>query len=110
MTTESLFYDKWVMTADGKRYMTDMPLDCIYPDGWRCITFRGHTFIAFSVMAGQAPYNAFFDTLRAPTRHPRLRGDVTVFRRHSHILPRHVNPNPPARLEITREQLLANQK
>lgn len=86
-------YKKWVFSLDGEVTTTDMPLDVLFPEGWKDLRVGSTTRAAYSFFAGKHPRNNYWNHMHG-RRAPTIRGTVVLFRPHEDVEWFHVYPVP----------------
>lgn len=83
---------KWVIDAQGRMFETETPMEMYLGWHWQYFAWSRRCCIAWSHGAGGEPYNKYWDVMRNPNIHPRLRGTVVIFRHWGHCEPLDVHP------------------
>lgn len=82
----TFLYNKWVINPDGTMFETEEPMEChLGFGGWSYLIWQPKCAVAWSNLAGNEPYNKFWEVMRDKARHPHLRGTLVLFRHHAHL-------------------------
>lgn len=77
---DSLLFTKIVVTPLGAMSWTRMPVELVLGWQWDYRWYHNDVFVAFSKTAGEERHNLFWEGVRTPSRHSRLRGVLVFFR------------------------------
>lgn len=89
----TFLYDKWIIDRKGNMEISEYPIECFLGQEWDYLIYHERAAVAYSINAGDQPYNAFWESARDPKRHCRLKGTVVLFRHNFHMRPDDIYPD-----------------